>query len=257
MSSSNYEYYGLMATYWDLLRGDTSDWPDRFMWLDIIKKYGQPVLDVGCASGRLTLDFLAQGIDVDGVDISTEMIELCKANAKNKRLVPTLYNQGMTELNLPRKYKTILVPSSSLQLLLKPGQPRQAMQRFYDHLESGGVLAAPFMTLWQAGDPLESGFSREAIRPEDGATIRRTSWSHFNPETKMEGTHDTWEIIKDGVMIESEVHEQIPATLSYTQAEAIALFEEAGFANIQAFSEFTFNPARPEDTLFTIIGTKP
>lgn len=257
MSSSNYEYYGLMATYWDLLRGDTSNWPDRFMWLDIIKKYGQPVLDVGCSSGRLLLDFLSQGIDVDGVDISTEMIELCKANAKNKRLVPTLYNQSMTELKLPRKYKTILVPSSSLQLLLKPGQPLQAMQRFYDHLESGGVLAAPFMVLWQEGDPLESGFSREVARPEDGAIIRRTSWSHYNPETKMEGTRDTWEVIKDGVMIESEVHEQIPATLSYTQAEAIALFGETGFENIQAFSEFTFDPAKPADTLFTIIGTKP
>lgn len=257
MSSSNYEYYGLMATYWDLLRGDTSNWPDRFMWLDLIKRHGQPVLDVGCASGRLLLDFLKQGIDADGVDISPEMIALCKANAEKKNLAPNLYNQSMTELNLPRKYKTILVPSSSLQLLLKPGQPLQAMQRFYDHLESGGVLASPFMTLWRDGDPLEGEFTREVIRPEDGATVRRTSWSRFNPATKMEDTRDTWEIIKDGVVIQTEVHEQAPATLSYTQAEAIALFEETGFTNIQAFSEFTSDPVKPADTLFTIIGTKP
>lgn len=257
MTAPNYEYHGLMTTYWDLLRGDTSNWADRFMWLDIIKKYGQPVLDVGCSSGRLILDFLAQGIDVDGVDISPEMIALCKANAEKKNLAPNLYIQSMTELNLPRKYRTILVPSSSMQLLLKPGEPQKAMQRFYDHLEPGGVLAAPFMTLWKEGDPLEGEFIQEAIRPEDGATVRRRGWSRFNPETSMEDTRDTWEIIKDGVVIQTEIHEQAPATLSYTQAEAIALFKEAGFENIQAFSEFTGDPVKPEDTLFAIIGTKP
>ncbi len=110
MSTPNYEYYGLMVKYWDLLRGDTSDWDDRLFYLDLIKKYGQPVLDIGCASGRLILDYLSQGIDIDGVDISPEMIALCKQNAERKGLKPNLYVESMTELNLPRKYKTILVP---------------------------------------------------------------------------------------------------------------------------------------------------
>ncbi len=74
MTAPNYEYYGLMVKYWDLLRGDTSNWPDRFFYLDVIRKSGQPVLDVGCSSGRLILDYLAEGIDIDGVDISPEMI---------------------------------------------------------------------------------------------------------------------------------------------------------------------------------------
>lgn len=257
MSSQHYEYFGLMVQYWDLLRGDTSRWADRFMWLDIIQKYGQPVLDVGCSSGRLILDFLSQGIDVDGVDISPEMIALCESNAKKKNLSPKLYTQSMTDLDLPRKYKTILVPSSSIQLLLKEGQPQQAMKRFFDHLESGGVLASPFMVLWQEGDTLDSGFTQEATRPEDGATVRRTAWSRYNPETKMDDTHDMWEIIKNGEQVQSEVHNQSPATLSYTQAEALALFEGSGFKDIQIYSEFTFDPVKPTDTLFTLVGVKP
>jgi SAM-dependent methyltransferase len=256
-SQDNYEYHGLMVKYWDLLRGDTSTWADRFMYLELIQKYGQPVLDVGCASGRLLLDYLAQKIDIDGVDISPEMIAMCERNADRRNFKPNLHVQDMTELSLPRKYKTILVPSSSLQLLLKPGEPRQAMQRFYDHLEPNGALVSPFMTLWREGDPLDGGFEQEALRPEDGATIRRTGWSRFNPETNMEDTHDTWEVIKDGVMILSEVHSKSPATLSYTQAEAAALFEETGFKDVQIYSEFTFDPVKPEDTLFTIVGVKP
>jgi ubiquinone/menaquinone biosynthesis C-methylase UbiE len=161
MTTPNYEYYGLMVRYWDLLRGDTSNWPDRSFYLDIIKKSGQPVLDVGCSSGRLILDYLSQGIDIDGVDISPEMISLCKQNADRKNLKPNLYNQSMTDLNLPRKYKTILVPSSSIQLLLEPSLPLQAMKRFHDHLEPGGTLVSPFMTIWVDTDPLENEWTQQ------------------------------------------------------------------------------------------------
>lgn len=256
MTTPDYEYYGLMVRYWDLLRGDTSKWADRFFYLDIIKRSGQPVLDVGCSSGRLILDYFSQGIDVDGVDISPEMISLGKLNAEKKGLKPNLYVQSMTELNLPRKYKTILVPSSSVQLLLEPGQPLQAMKCFHEHLDPGGMLVSPFMTLWKPGDPLEGEFTQEAVRPEDGATVRRTAWSRFDPQTNMEDTRDTWEVVKDGQVIESEVHEQAPATLSYTQSEALALFEQAGFKDILVFSGFAFNPVKPEDALFSILGKR-
>ena len=81
MTVPNYEYSGLMAQAWDLLRGDTSQWSDRFFFLDIIQRYGQPVLDIGCGTGRLLLDYLAQGIDVDGVDNSPQMLALCRQKA--------------------------------------------------------------------------------------------------------------------------------------------------------------------------------
>lgn len=256
MSTPEYEYYGLMVKYWNLIRGDTSNWEDRFFFLDVIKKYGEPVLDVGCAAGRLLIDYLSQGIDIDGVDISPEMISICRQNAAAKGLAPNLYVQSMTELNLPRKYKTILVPSSSFQLLLKPQEPLKALQCMYEHLEPGGAFATPFMALWKEGDELESEFTREATRPEDGAIVRRTSWSRFDPETQMEDTRDTWEVIKDGQVIETEFHEQSPGTRSFTRQEAVSLLEQAGFRHIQLLSGFTFEPIKPEDTLFSVIGIK-
>jgi hypothetical protein len=35
------------------------------------------------------------------------------------------------------------------------------------------------------------------------------------------------------------------------------LFVEAGFADVQVYSEFTFDPVKPSDTLFTLVGVKP
>ena len=63
---SDTAYFGLMASTWDLFRQGQENWDDRFFFQDVIRKYGEPVLDVGCATGRLILQYLKQGIDVDG-----------------------------------------------------------------------------------------------------------------------------------------------------------------------------------------------
>jgi ubiquinone/menaquinone biosynthesis C-methylase UbiE len=257
MTSPSYEYYGMLAEFWDLFRGDTSTWEDRYFYLDVIKKYGQPVLDVGCGTGRILLDFMEQGIDIDGVDNSSEMLTLLRQKAEKLHLYPTVYQQEMTELSLPRQYQTILVPSSSFQLLLDELLPRLAMARFFEHLLPGGVLVMPFMTLWKEGDPLESEFVREVVRPEDRATIRRWQYSHFHPQTDLEDTIDRYDIIRDGKVIASEEHKQSPGTRSYTQEQAMTIYQNAGFKDIQVYSEFTFEPVKRTDTVFSIIGTKP
>ena len=114
----------------------------------------------------------------------------------------------------------------------------------------------PFMTLWKQGDPLESEFTREAIRPEDGATVRRWQYTRFDPDTDLEHTIDRYEIIRADKVIASEEHKQSPATRSYTQEQAIALYQKAGLRDIQVFHEFTFEPVKPEDDTFCVLGIK-
>ena len=253
---TNYEYRGLMAQAWDVLRGDTSQWEDRFFFLELIGKLGQPVLDVGCGTGRLLLDYLQQGIDIDGVDNSPEMLALCREKAGRLGLAPRLYEQYMEDLNLPRSYRTILVPSSSLQLVIEPERVEQAMERLCAHLELGGALVAPFMTLWKEGDPLDSEWEKTAQRAEDGALFRRVARSRYNPETQCEDTEDLYQVIIDGVVAAEEQHQRSPATRSYTQQQAREIFIRAGLINIQLYQEFSLQPAVPEDGIFTLVGHK-
>ncbi len=253
-----YEYRGLMAQAWDVLRGDTSKWADRFMFLDLIVQNGQPVLDVGCGTGRLLVDFAGQGIDIDGVDNSPEMLALCRQKAASLGLPePRLYEQYMETLALPRKYRTILVPSSSLQLVIEPEKVSRAMARLAAHLEPGGLLAAPIMTLWNEGDPLEGEFERSAVRESDGVLFRRVARWRYDPAVECEHTEDLYQMIVDGKVVAEEQHSRSPATRSYTQAQARNLFEQAGLVDVHLYSEFTFDPACPEDTLFTVVGAKP
>src|SRR5215216_2456721 len=149
MSLPDYEYKGLMAQAWDVLRGDTTTWPDRPFYLDLIQTFGQPVLDVGCGTGRLLLDYLAQGIAIDGVDNSPDMLDICQQKASALGLAPTLYQQYLETLSLPRQYRTIVIPSSTLQLVIDPAMAVQSLQQLAAHLLPGGIVAAPFMTVWK------------------------------------------------------------------------------------------------------------
>lgn len=47
MSSGDYEYGRLLASSWDFIRGDTSAFPDRQFYHDLIDSNGEPVLVVG------------------------------------------------------------------------------------------------------------------------------------------------------------------------------------------------------------------
>jgi ubiquinone/menaquinone biosynthesis C-methylase UbiE len=259
MNQDEYEYWGLKASTWDLLRGDTSRWADRFFYRDIILRHGQPALDIGCGTGRLLLDYLADGIDIDGVDNSPEMIALCRDKAQKLGLHPTLFQQTMEALDLPRRYRTIIVPSSSFQLLTDSSLATAAMRRFFDHLEPGGVLVMPFMISWQEGDPTQADweFVTEKVRPEDGAVVRRWARTRYDPEQQLEHAEDRYEVVLNDQVIASEHHVRSPAVRWYTQAQAVDLYQAAGFTNIRMFSKFSHEPASDSDMLFSVIGTKP
>jgi hypothetical protein len=211
----------------------------------------------------LLLDYLAQGIEIEGVDNSPEMLDLCHEKAEGLGLRPTLYLGEMQRLDLPRKYRTIIVPSSSFQLILEPGDASEAMRRFFAHLEPGGTLVIPFMILWSGdtSEPIvrqeEWKRSGEAVRPEDGLTVRRWSRSTYDIPRQLESTEDRYELLRDGEVIYTEEHSRSPGVRWYNQQQAADLYRAADFTGIRLTREFTHEPASEEDNLFSVFGMRP
>jgi SAM-dependent methyltransferase len=249
------EYRGLLARSWDVLRGDTSDWADRQFYLEAIARFGQPVLDVGCGTGRLLLDCLGQGIDIDGVDVSDDMLALCQAKAADLGLQPRLYRQAMESLHLPRRYCTIIVPSSSFQLVLDPAGAREAMGRFFVHLQPGGALVMPFI-VFGAADEAGVEFVREKVRP-DGSLIRKHATYRYDPATQLESTDELFEVLVDGEVVERQRSVRSPATRGYTPQQATELYVSAGFLVERVVADFTARRYEPGDEIFTIVGLRP
>lgn len=129
-------HYGLVAKWWAEFSegGPELDYFRRF-----IERDGEPALDVGCGTGRLLLPYLRAGLDVDGCDVSADMIALCRERAEREGLSPTLFVQSMHELDPPRVYRTIVV-CGGFAVGSDRTRDRQALDRFYEHLEPGGTL---------------------------------------------------------------------------------------------------------------------
>lgn len=266
-AAEDYEYRGLLAESWDVLRNNAAYWPDVPFFKEIIVASGQPALDVGCATGRLVIAYTADGLDVDGLDVSPDMLAIARRKARALGLSPTFHQQALETLSLPRRYRTILVPSSTLQIILDPDDAATAMRRLFDHLEPGGTIVASFMLIAPDNNPAarvegdvitqDWKMVRERPRPEDGALIRRWSRTEFNRATHLESTWDRFEVIRDGQIVETDEFSRSPATREYTQPESETLFRNAGFVNVRLVHEFTQTPASPEDRLWCVIATKP
>jgi SAM-dependent methyltransferase len=129
-------HYGLVARHW---AEHNIDGPEIAYFQSHIERNGQPALDSGCGTGRLLIPFLQAGLDVDGCDVSPDMLSLCREQADRESLRPRLYQQALHELELPRVYQTIVV-CGAWGLGVSRQQDFIALKRFYHHLKPGGVL---------------------------------------------------------------------------------------------------------------------
>lgn len=249
------EYHGLLASTYDLLRGATTGWSDRSFYRQAIERFGVPALDVGCATGRLLLDFMADGVDVDGVDSSPDMLALCREKAARLGLSANLFEQRMESLDLPRRYRTILVPSSSFQLVCDLGAAAEAMRRFWAHLAPSGALVMPFMIPVET-EPIEWRITGEQTRPQDGATVRRWSRSRHDVTAQLEHSWDRFEVVVEGEVVASEECARSPMRW-YSQTQAAGMYDSAGFVAVEVLEGFSTEPAKPGAPLFSVVGIRP
>jgi ubiquinone/menaquinone biosynthesis C-methylase UbiE len=257
MSTTNYDYRGMMVEYWDLLRGDTSKWSSRPYFLKVIKDSGEPALDVACGTGRLLLDYMREGVDIDGVDISPEMISKARENAEQLGLNPNLYVQAMQNLDLPRRYQTIIVPLSSFLHLTETSDIRAALNRFYVHLKPGGILAMSLRVMDPNPVEVDWEIDSEVTRPSDGALVRRWFRCKYDVANRIQHTEDRYEIIKDDQIIHSESYVSSPFLTWYKCSEALEYLRQAGFSDVQAHSNFKPKPATDEDINYIVLGKRP
>ena len=129
-------HYGLVARHW---AENNTTGPEIAYFQRQIEHYGQPALDAGCGTGRLLIPFLRAGLDVDGCDVSGDMLTYCQLTAEREGLSPRLYQQALHNLDLPRQYRTI-VACGVFGIGVSREQDFMTLQRFHHHLLLGGML---------------------------------------------------------------------------------------------------------------------
>ncbi|CAH1198915.1 hypothetical protein PAECIP111893_01166 [Paenibacillus plantiphilus] len=135
-------YEGIVADTYDIwFSGDVFD--DTAFYEKLIAEASGRALEIGCGTGRLLVPYLQKGLEVEGVDPSSEMLSVCREKGEQTGVSPVLYEQYMQELQLPGKYKTIYIPLASFMLVIDRGEAIQALQQMYLHLDEGGQVIIP------------------------------------------------------------------------------------------------------------------
>ena len=243
-------HHGLVADWWAEFNtgGPEVDYFGAFV------AAGQPALDAGCGSGRLLLPWLHAGYDVDGCDLSVDMVERCRDRAEREGLTPNLWVQPLHELAPPRRYRTI-VACGVFGLGSTREQDKQALQRLHANLEPGGMLLldnqVPYSLSRRWPSWTREGRAKlpepwpepgERARAADGSErelrVRAISLDPLDQTIVMEIRADKW---IDDSNVASEVH-----TLSmrmYFHAELLLLLEAAGFVVAAVHGDHQREPA--------------
>jgi SAM-dependent methyltransferase len=129
-------HHGLMAEWWAHFNTDGGE---ELAYFQPYVEAGQPALEAGCGNGRLLLPWLRAGLDVDGCDVSADMVALCRQKAESEGLLPTLFVQPLHALEPPRLYRTI-VACGVFGLGSTREQDEEAVRRLCASLEPGGTL---------------------------------------------------------------------------------------------------------------------
>jgi SAM-dependent methyltransferase len=126
---------------------------------------GEPVLDVGAGTGRVSLHLAAHGHPVVALDTEPAFLDALRERGEGLP-VETVVGDART-MDLGRRFGLIVAPMQTVQLLGGPAGRAAFLARARDHLLPGGVLAAAIAHPLEAFDAAEAG-APEPDRGEAG-----------------------------------------------------------------------------------------
>jgi SAM-dependent methyltransferase len=267
-SESGTWHYGLVARWWAEFNVATSEELDYFQ--GAVRRFGEPALDLGCGTGRILIPLLVDGIDVDGSDVSADMIAEAQSQAARQGFAPHLVVQPLHELDLSRAYRTIYM-CGVFGIGGSRDRDREALRRAYHHLEPDGALlitnhhlpyASRYEKRWarwlpgHRGDlPVDWPVTGDRKRAADGDEIeilsRLAKLDPLEQTATLEMRVRLWR--RDQVLGEEAY---ILDQCLYFAQEVRVMLGEAGFRDVSIEGGFTGLRATPDDTVLAFVARK-
>ena len=126
------------AQRYDLFEGEFATGDFLGFYVKQIERYGEPVLELACGSGRLTVPLAEKGFDIKGLDISDEMLALAKEKAAKQNIKLNVEKGDMTDFDLGEKFNLIFIPAQSLSHLYTLEQIEKCFACVREHLTDNG-----------------------------------------------------------------------------------------------------------------------
>lgn len=260
-------HYGLVARWW--AETNKAEPAEIAYYVDAIRRSGEPALDVGCGTGRLLLPLLAAGIDIDGTDISGDMLAFAEAAAHEQGREPRLTACPAHELALDRAYRTIFL-CGVFGIGATREQDREALRRIHDHLEPGGTLLIahwlPYAdrdeqswARWLPGHrsnlPRDWPADGDRRRMRDGDELELfTRLASLDPLAQRQVLELRARLWHDGAIVREEAF-WLSENLYFAQ-ELLPMLTDAGFRDVSIEGPNTGRPATDEDSTVVFVARR-
>ncbi len=245
--------YDLIAPFYDSVNADI----DYTAWAEfikkIIKKYektkSELVLDLGCGTGRMTLELARLGYDMTGVDISTEMLDIARENSENSGFADKilLLCQDMREFEL---YGTVDVTVSCLDTvnhLTDTKSLDKCLSLVHNYLIPDGL----FIFDINGKHKFETVYSDKSYVMEEDAGV--CVWqNYYNEKNHISDFYIT--LFSEGEDGRYTRYDDIERERMYTLRSIKAALNRSGFEFIGAYRDFDFNTATDEDDRIYIVA---
>jgi SAM-dependent methyltransferase len=241
------EQYDLETFAWAF---DPADEFDYQFYETILRQNPGLALDAGCGSGRLLIEFLRAGFQVEACDISKEMLSLCKRNLEAAGFDTPLYHKAIQDLPFVNRYKVIFLACATLMCITDSEEVDHCLSTLSRNLVPGGSLALSILTpsyLHVLKGPFPSPWEHyyDMTLPEDSGELV-VDWRalDINSATQIVKEECRYRWFQKGTIIREEISPGIHRW--YPQELLVERLKKAGFEDIQIYSNYSFEPEPPE-----------
>ncbi|MFN2362740.1 MAG: class I SAM-dependent methyltransferase [Halarsenatibacteraceae bacterium] len=215
MSTDNKSYQHSFASIYDQVMAAVpyDFWYEYFKLLLEFHRVELPeqALELGCGTGNMMVRFLREGIRVDGLDGSRDMLAEAKKKVKNFEIEPDFYHQDFLELPGDRQYQLVYSVFDSLNYLLELEKLEQVFKSVCNILDKSGVFIfdlnteerlariKPGTTTFQEDDFL--CYWQDIVQPEEAIwkvnlMIQKKNESGCYEETHVEKGYNPYRIVE-------------------------------------------------------------
>jgi SAM-dependent methyltransferase len=221
---------------------------DAAFYLDLARRSGGEVLEIGVGTGRVALQLAAAGVRVTGVDASAAMLAIAAEKAAGAGVADRLRLEraDMRTFELAgAKFALAIVPFRAFQVLLSSRDQFATLEAIRGHLCPGGVLALHLfdpdlrLLLPGASGPIDRqvGVDRDTGRAVEGL-LEASELDHVNQVRRTLWRYRAF--VADGTVAEEEALElSVRWTFRWEMRHLLRL---AGFAVEAEFSDFAGAP---------------
>jgi SAM-dependent methyltransferase len=203
------------------------------------------ILEPAVGTGRILIPLLEAGFVVDGFDVSSDMLSVCRRHCEERELAPRLFQADMTTFARPGQYGAVIVPTGSIVLLDGRSATLAALRCFHDSLSPNGrlIVDIPAPRLIAGIQPM-----RHWRRGDDVWTLQElgVAFDPFAFQTTQWLRYDRWH---DGSLVASEL--QTFRLQQWTTTEFTALLSDAGFADIKVTADYQQTAVGAESETWT------